>query len=57
MHKSIAIYADTDSNINMKHEDRIATDLEIIRSKNRETAMQEAESRKEDCYDINLRTS
>ena len=57
MHKSIAIYADTDSNINMKHEDRIATDLEIMRSKNRETAIQEAESRKEDCYDINLRTS
>ena len=45
MHNNLAIYADTDSNICMSHEERVKTEIKLLKTVNREGALTEYRNR------------
>lgn len=54
MHNSVALFADTDSNMNLSHAERVATAIDLIKTINRSGSLKE---RGENTKDINLRTT
>ena len=45
MHNNLAIYADTDSNICMSHEERVKTEVKLLKTVNRKGALTEYRNR------------